>query len=41
MDIDMRHNGMDLTKKGSVYILKGKDRKFEIQRSKRINIDYA
>lgn len=30
MDIDMRHNGVDLTKKGNLYIIKGKERKFEI-----------
>jgi DNA-3-methyladenine glycosylase len=42
MDIDMRHNVVDLrNKKSSLYIIKGEDRKFEIVRSKRINIDYA
>lgn len=41
MAIDLSHNGIDLAKKGDVYIIKGKERKLDIVRSKRINIDYA
>lgn len=41
MDIDMSHNGHDLRKKSELYICKGSSIDFQIDATKRINIDYA
>ena len=42
MNIDLTANGTDLTTKGNkIYIIKGDYDNFEINESKRINIDYA